>query len=80
VPKPESAVAHIVTPQDTPFQRRMARGHHIRQGHPLDAMQVSADGVLWHTVRLCCGQAIPATVATWDEHVPVKPELKEVSQ
>jgi hypothetical protein len=57
----------IETPADTPFNRRMAEGHKNRTGHKLDAVQVSDDGVLWHTVRLCCGETVPETVDTWTD-------------
>jgi hypothetical protein len=56
----------------TPYQARMARGHAILQGHKLRAVQVSSDGILWHTVRLCCGEEIPTTVDTWKDHTPEK--------
>jgi len=49
--------------QDTPFNRRMAEGHFNRLGHELDAVQVSDDGTLWQTVRKCCGDTVPETVA-----------------
>jgi len=65
-------VNHIEEPLDNSFQRRMARGHMLRHGHDLDAMQVSADGTLWHRVNLCCGEAIPAAVKTWAEEIPTK--------
>jgi len=55
---------------DTPMRRRMAAGHEMRHGHTLDAVHVTSDGMLWHTVRLCCGEAIPAAVAGWDELTP----------
>lgn len=63
----------ITTPHNTAFQQRMARGHRIRTGHNLDALQVSEDGVLWHTVKRCCGETVPKTVETWEQHVPDKP-------
>lgn len=59
-----------VTPMpDTAFNRRMADGHRMRVGHTLDARSVSSDGVLWHTVRLCCGDALPSSVPTWSQYV-----------
>jgi hypothetical protein len=57
----------IEAPADTPFNRRLAEGHLHRTGHALDAVQVSDDGVLWYTVRLCCGETVPDTVDTWTD-------------
>ena len=37
----------------------------MRLGHEENAVHVSADGILWHKVRLCCGDTIPATVDTF---------------
>lgn len=54
------------------FNARMAEGHKRRLGHDLKAVQVSADGILWHTVRLCCGETVPETVPTWSEVIPDK--------
>jgi hypothetical protein len=62
---------------DTPFNARLARGHVMRTGHTLNARQVSEDGILWHTVKLCCGEEIPATVSTWGELTPEKPQTKD---
>jgi hypothetical protein len=63
----------IVEPlKDTPFQARMARGHKMRLGHELKAVQVSSDGILWHTIKLCCGETIPESVETWADHTPEK--------
>lgn len=56
---------------DTAFNRRMAQGHKARLGHKLIAEHVSADRILWHTVRLCCGDTVPARVSTWAAVVPV---------
>ena len=56
----------IETPTDTPFNRRLAEGHMHRTGHKLESVQVSDDGTLWHTVRTCCGEEIPETVAVWN--------------
>ena len=50
---------------DNSFNRRMAQGHVNRTGHKLEAHQVSNDGVLWHTVRECCGEVEPETLAVW---------------
>ena len=50
---------------ETPFNRRMAEGHKNRMGHMMDAVQVSDDGTLWHTVRLCCGETVSETVPVW---------------
>lgn len=65
-------IQHIA---DTPFNARLARGHYMRLGHVLDAVEVSQDGILWHKVYKCCGQTVPATVATWDDMTP-KPDTK----
>lgn len=54
----------------SPFHARLARGHEIRKGHALHAVEVSQDGILWHTVRLCCGETIPDTVSTWNDATP----------
>ena len=55
----------------TPFNRRMAEGHKMRIGHKLNRVQVTADGVLWHGVNLCCGETAPETVTTWADTLPV---------
>lgn len=55
----------IEEPADTPFNRRLAEGHEFRTGHKLDSVMVSDDGVLWYTVRLCCGETVPETVTEW---------------
>lgn len=65
-----SDALHVSTIPDTPFSRRMAAGHAMRLGHTENAVHVSADGMLWHKVRLCCGDTIPATVPTWDDVTP----------
>lgn len=70
-PMPEP-VTHIEAVPDTPFQRRMARGHMLRHGHAMEATHVSADGQLWHSVKRCCGETIPAAVETWAETIPSK--------
>jgi hypothetical protein len=64
---------------DTPFQRRMARGHYNLRGHKLNAVHVSDDGILWHTVRLCCGDTVPDTVQTWADHHPLPDPIKETT-
>ena len=56
--------------QRTPFQRRMEIGHEMRTGHRADFVHVSEDGILWHRVALCCGQAIPEHVPTFADHTP----------
>jgi hypothetical protein len=67
----EAPVTVQVAPiPDTPFQRRLAAGHGMRLGHPLQAVHVTSDGMLWHTVRRCCGEAIPAAVGTWEDVTP----------
>jgi hypothetical protein len=68
-------MAKYVEPLDvhSPFNQRLARGHRMRLGHELKAVQVSEDGILWHTVRLCCGETIPDTVDAWEDHIPDKP-------
>jgi hypothetical protein len=66
MPKP---VIDIQPPHDNGFNRRMARGHELRRGHPLEAVQVTSDGTLWHRVNRCCGEAVPAEVKTWDEEI-----------
>lgn len=58
---------HIEELPDTSFMRRMAEGHETRMGHKLDAVNVSEDGMLWHMVRLCCGETVPETVGTWTD-------------
>lgn len=55
---------------DSPFNRRMIQGHELRKGHAADVRHVSADGVLWHKVYLCCGEDIPETVTSWEDAVP----------
>lgn len=55
---------------DSPFNARMERGHYMRTGHKLHAVEVSQDGMLWHKVYLCCGESIPDTVPTWEDHTP----------
>lgn len=56
-----------VTPvPDTAFNRRMAQGHELRMGHAADFRHVTADRVVWHRIRVCCGEAVPETVATFD--------------
>jgi len=67
----------VTTIPNTPFQQRMARGHRIRNGHELAALHVSDDGILWHKVRTCCGEQIPETVETWEQHTPTpdRPQL-----
>lgn len=50
---------------DTEFARRVAEGHRLRLGHSLEAFNVSDDGMLWHTVRTCCGDTEPETVPTF---------------
>lgn len=62
----------LITPiPNTPFQRQMAQGHKNRTGHALRGHQVSQDGMVWATVRECCGendaQRLPKT---WAEVVP----------
>lgn len=42
---------------DTKFYVAMAAGHQIRKGHPLQAVLVSADGILWQQVNKCCQEA-----------------------
>jgi hypothetical protein len=70
-PATEDAPALQIQPlHDTPLQRRIAAGHLQRTGHPLDAVSVSGDGVLWHTVRRCCGESVPPEVATWQDMTP----------
>ena len=66
---------YVETPVYTLFNARMARGHEMRLGHELKAVQVSDDGILWHTVRLCCGETIPDTVETWEDQTP-EPDTK----
>lgn len=61
---------------DTPFNARLARGHKLRKGHELKAVQVSEDGTLWRYVYLCCGETIPDSVPTWDEFNPDIPKPK----
>lgn len=61
---------------DTPFNQRMARGHYMRLGHDLDALEVSEDGILWHRVYKCCGETIPFKVATWEDTTPA-PDSKD---
>jgi hypothetical protein len=48
----------------------MAIGHQIRKGHALAAVLISADGILWHQVNLCCGVTPPAAAGTWAEMTP----------
>jgi hypothetical protein len=62
---------------DTTFNARLARGHKLRKGHDLNAVQVSADGVLWRYVHLCCGEEIPADVPTWNEFNPGVPKPRK---
>lgn len=52
----------------TPFQARMEAGHEVRTGHPAEFVYVSADGMLWHRVALCCGDPIPDTAPTMTAH------------
>lgn len=49
---------------DTPYNRALARGHRIRNGHDMRAVQASSDGILWHNVMLCCGETIPIDCIT----------------
>lgn len=56
----------------TPFQARMEAGHEMRTGHRANFVHVSADGVLWHRVALCCGDPIPDTAPTWADTMPEK--------
>lgn len=58
---------------DTLLNRQMTAGHRARKGHDLNAIQVSSDGTLWQTVKLCCGETIPESAPTWEEIVPDKP-------
>lgn len=63
---------HTTVIPDTPMNRVFARGHENRTGHRLNGMLVSADNVLWHRVRLCCGETPEAVLAaaqfkTWEE-------------
>ena len=50
---------------DTPMNHRLEVGHALRTGHELEAEQVSDDGILWHTVRACCGETEPETLPVW---------------
>lgn len=63
-------VQYVEPLPDTAMQRRMAAGHAMRLGHAENAVHVSADGVLWHKLRLCCGDTMPATVPTWEGVTP----------
>ena len=67
----------VATVPSTPMEQRMARGHKIRTGHDQVALQVSDDGILWHKVRVCCGEQVPESVETWEDHTPQpdKPQL-----
>lgn len=58
----------------TSFNRQRAAGHQRRLGHALQAVQVTADRVLWHTVSTCCGHPIPDQVNTWADTIPARPE------
>lgn len=64
-----SKVVAVVPVLDTAFNRRMAQGHEARMGHAADFRQVSADRVVWHRVRVCCGDVVPETVDTFDKMV-----------
>lgn len=64
MPKPVIATQ---TPLDSPFNRQRAKGHALRKGHELNAVQVSADNLLFFDVDLCCGEVVPAEVKTWAE-------------
>jgi hypothetical protein len=66
-------IQHIA---NTPFNARLARGHEMRLGHALEAVEVSSDGILWHKVYKCCGETIPATVKTLEDITPT-PDSKD---
>lgn len=62
-------MAKFIEPmQSTAMQERAAQGHRARLGHKLNAVHVSDDGRLWHRVTLCCGEGIPESVPTWEDH------------
>lgn len=63
-------MAHVEALPDTPVNRQMLRGHELRKGHTPDMRHVSADGVLWHRVALCCGETVPERVDTWESATP----------
>ena len=54
----------------TPMYARMAEGHLIRTGHKLVAVHASSDGIVWLTVRLCCGEQVPGEAPTWVDAAP----------
>lgn len=56
---------HMEPITDNAYNRRMAEGHKRRTGHDLVGYQASDDGVLWHTIRECCGETEPEKLTGW---------------
>lgn len=64
-----SPVLAVTPVPDTAFIRRMMQGHEVRKGHTANFSHVTADHVVWHRVAVCCGEAAPTEVATFDRLV-----------